>query len=56
MFFFLNKDHILSGEGKKEGVRGRYVGEALNEGYVCKITIIKQDTNFTSQAFGHTNF
>ena len=30
-------------------------GEALNEGYFCKIPIIKQDTNFISQTFGQTS-
>ena len=52
---FLNKDKISSGEGKKRGKRG-YGGESLNEGYFCKISIIKQDTNFISQTFGQTNF
>ena len=32
------------GRGKRE-----YGGEANNEGYFCKISIIKQDTNFISQ-------
>ena len=27
-----------------------------NEGYFCKIPIIKKDTNFISQTFGQTNF
>ena len=27
-------------------------GESLYEGYVCKIPITKQDTNFISQTFG----
>ena len=39
-----------------EGVRGGYGEESLNEGYFCKIPIIKQDTNFISQMFGQTNF
>ena len=30
--------------------------EAKNEGYFCKIPIIKQDTKFISQTFGQTNF
>ena len=33
-----------------------YGGEFLNEGYFCKIPIIKHDTNFISQTFGHTHF
>ena len=36
----------------KEGVWG----EAQNEDYFCKIPIIKQDTIFTSQTVGQTNF
>ena len=43
---FLNKDQISLGRAK----------ESLNEGYFCKIPIIKQDTNFISQSFGQTNF
>ena len=54
--FVWDKDHISSGEGKKEGVRGGYGGEAQNEGYLCKIPIIKKDTDFISQTFGQTNF
>ena len=42
--------------GQKEEIRGGMEGEALNEGYFCKIPIIKQDTNFISQTVGHTNF
>ena len=52
---FFNKDQISSGEGKRKGKRG-YGGESLNEGYYCKIPIIKHDTNFISQTFGQTNF
>ena len=33
-----------------------YGGEAQNEGYFCKILIIKQDTNIIPQIFGQTNF
>ena len=47
-------DQISSGEDKG-GVRGG-MREAQNEGYFCKIPIIKQDTNFISQIFGQTNF
>ena len=39
-----------------EGARGQYEGEAQNEGYFCKIPIIKQGTNFISQTFGQTSF
>ena len=28
-------------------------GESLNEGYFCKIPIIKQDTNYISQTSNH---
>ena len=43
--------------GREEG-RGKreYGGKAQNEGYFCKIPIIKQDTNFISQTVGQTNF
>ena len=41
---------------QKKGVQGGYGGEAQNQGYFCKIPIIKQDTNFTSQTFGWRNF
>ena len=34
----------------KEVVRGGMGGESLNEGYFCKIPIIKQDTNFITQS------
>ena len=37
---------------QKEGERGDIKGEAQNEGYFCKIPIIKQDTNFISQTVG----
>ena len=40
---------------KGRGKRG-YGGEPLNEGYFCKIAIMKQNTNFISQMFGQTNF
>ena len=52
---FWDKDQISSWEGKRKGKMG-YGGEAQNEGYFCKIPIIKQDTNFISQTFGQTNF
>ena len=51
-----NKDQISSGGGQKEEVSGGYGGESLNEGYSCKIPIIKQDANFISQTFGQTSF
>ena len=41
--------------GQKEGVRGCMGSEAQNEGYFCKIPIIKQDTNFISQTVGQTS-
>ena len=44
---FFNKDKISSGKDKRKGNGG----ESLNEGYFCKIPIIKQDTNFISQTF-----
>ena len=40
----------------KEGGKRECEGEAQNEGYFCKIPIIKQDTNFISQTVGHINF
>ena len=43
------------GRTKGRGKRG-YGGKAQNEGYFCKISIIKQDTNFISQTVGQTNF
>ena len=43
------------GRAKGRGKRG-YGGEAQNEGYFCKIPVIKQDTNFISQTTGQTNF
>ena len=52
--FFGDKDQISSGEDKRRGKRG-YGGEAQNEIF-CKITIIKQDTNFISQTVGQINF
>ena len=53
MFLIRIKFHL--GRAKGRGKRGVW-GEFLNEGYFCKIPIIKQDTNFISQTFGHTNF
>ena len=50
-----NKDQISSGEAKGRGKTG-YGGESLNEGYFCKIPIIKQNTNFISQSSHQTNF
>ena len=42
-----------------ERAKGRdkrgYGGEAQNEGYFCKIPIIKQDTDFILQTVGQTN-
>ena len=46
-------DQISSGRAKGRGMR-EYGGEAQNEGYFCKIPIIKQDTNFISQTVGKT--
>ena len=43
------------GRAKGRGER-EYGGKAKNEGYFCKIPIIKQDTNFISQTVGQTNF
>ena len=43
------------GRAKGRGKRW-YGGESLNEGYFCKIPIIKQNTNFISQTFGQKNF
>ena len=43
------------GRAKERSQRG-YGGESLNEGYFCKTSIIKHDTNFISQTFGHTHF
>ena len=43
-------------EGKRKGEEEGMGEEYLNEGYFCKIPIIKQDTNFISQTFGQTNF
>ena len=54
MFFLIRIKYHLGGQ--KERVRGGMGGESLNEGYFCKIPIIKQDTNFISQTFGQTNF
>ena len=51
---FFNTDQISSGRAKGRDKRGIW-GDALNEGYFCKILIIKQDTNFISQNFGQTN-
>ena len=42
---------IAKGRGKR-----RVWGEGQNEGYFCKISIIKQDTNFISPTFGQTIF
>ena len=52
---FGDKDQISYGRatGRGKSVVG---GEAQNEGYFCKIPIIKQDTNFISQIVGETNF
>ena len=52
---FGDKDQIPSGRVKGRGKRGLW-GEAQNEGYFCKLSIIKQDTNFISQTVGQTNF
>ena len=47
------KFHLGRAKGRIRGVVGE---EAQNEGYFCKIPIIKQDTCFISQTFGQTNF
>ena len=52
--FWGDKDQISLGR-EKEGIRGGYEGENQNENYVCKIPIIKQDTNFISQTVSQTN-
>ena len=41
---------------QKEGEQGGFGGETQNEVFICKITIIKQDTNFILQTVGQTNF
>ena len=53
---FLGKGLNVIWGGQKEGVRGSMGGEAQNESTVCKIPIIKQDTNLISQTVGQTNF
>ena len=53
IFWIRIKFHL--GMAKGRGKRG-YGGEAQNEGYFCKIPIIKQDTNFISQTVVQTNF
>ena len=53
VFLIRIKFHL--GRAKGRGKRG-YRGESLNEGYFCKIPIIKQDTNFILQTFDQTNF
>ena len=45
---FLDKDQISSGRVKGRGKKV-YGGEAQNEGYFCKISIIQQDISFISQ-------
>ena len=42
---FLGKDQISSWDVKRKGKEGG-MGRSQNEGYFCKIPIIKQDTNF----------
>ena len=49
------KDKISLGRAKGRH-KGGMGGESLNEGFFCKIPIIKQDTNFVSLTFGQTNF
>ena len=53
VFLIRIKFHLERTKGR--GKRG-YGEECLNGGYICKIPIIKQDTNFISQTFGHTVF
>ena len=53
MFLIRIKFHL--GRAKGRGKRGMG-GESLNEGYFCKIPIIKQNTNFMLQSFGQTYF
>ena len=43
--FFLIRIKFHLEREKERGKRG-YGGESLNEGYFCKIPIVKQDTNF----------
>ena len=50
-YFGGDKDQILSG-GKRKGKR-EYGGEAQNQGYFCKIPIVKQDTNFLTTSNHH---
>ena len=52
-FWIRIKFHL--GMAKGRGKSG-YGGEAQNEGYFCKMSIIQQDINFISQTFGQTNF
>ena len=52
-FWIRIKFHLEREKGR--GKRG-YGGEVQNEGYFCKIPIIKQDTKFISHTFGQTNF
>ena len=50
---FGDKDQFLSGEGKGNGYGER---PKMRVFFLCKIPIIKQDTNFISQTVGQTNF
>ena len=53
VFWIRMKFHL--GRAKGRGRRGLW-GRSPNEGWFCKISIIKQDTNVISQTFGQTNF
>ena len=53
IFWIRIKFHL--GRTKGRGKRG-YGEEAQNEVLICKIPIIKKDTNFISQTFVQTNF
>ena len=55
--FWGDKAQISSGEGKRKGgVRGGNGGEAQSEVFVCKVPIIKKDTNCIVQTVVQTNF
>ena len=55
ILFFGDNDQNASGEDKRKGRRGGMGREAQNEGFLCKIPTIKQDTNFISLTVGQTN-
>ena len=53
--FWGDRDQISSKEGKRRG-KGGMGEEPKMTGFYCKIPIIKQGTNFTSQTVGQTYF